>query len=171
MSEIRTVLIAAIAKNGIIGRGGSMPWHLPADLSHFKQLTVGHPVIIGRRTYESVLDALGKPFPNRTTVVLTSQSLSVPDGAVVAHSIDDALERARSDAERRGVNRVYVAGGGNVYAQFLDDADVLELTELEDAYEGDTAFPTFDTEKWAETARETHEKYDFVTYERVETSN
>jgi dihydrofolate reductase len=89
----------------------------------------------------------------------------------VAHSIDDALERARSDAERRGVNRVYVAGGGNVYAQFLDDADVLELTELEDAYEGDTAFPTFDTEKWAETARETHEKYDFVTYERVETSN
>lgn len=163
---VEIVLIAAVAENGTIGRDGGMPWHFSEDLAHFKQTTTGHPVIVGRKTYETVVDALGEPFPGRTSVVLTSQSLDLPAGAVVANSIEEALELASADAADRGVETAYVAGGGRVYEQFLPHASRMVLTEIHDAYEGDTAFPTWDDDEWIEVDRDDREQFDFVTYER-----
>ncbi|MFA1610768.1 dihydrofolate reductase [Halobellus rubicundus] len=165
--DVDVVLIAAVAANRVIGRDGEMPWHLPADLKHFKRTTTGHPVIVGRRTYETVVEALGEPFPGRTSVVLTSQSLDLPAGAVVANSIDEAVELAREDAAARGVDAVYVAGGGRVYEQFLPRADRLVLTELRASHDGDTRFPAWDDDEWRETDREERDGFAFVTYERI----
>ncbi|MFB6252687.1 MAG: dihydrofolate reductase [Halobellus sp.] len=167
-ADIDIVLIAAVAANRVIGRDGGMPWHLPADLAHFKQTTTGHPVILGRKTYETVVAGLGEPFPERTSVVLTSQSLNLPESAVVANSIDEALELAREDAAERGVDTVYVAGGGRIYEQFLPRASRLILTEIHEAYDGDTRFPAWDGAAWTEIKRDKRDGFDFVTYERTE---
>jgi dihydrofolate reductase len=165
-ADVEIVLIAAVANNGIIGRDGEMPWHYGEDLRFFKQTTTGHPVIVGRKTYEAVVAALGEPFPERTTVVLSSQSLDLPAGAVLANSVEEAIEAAAADAEDRGVDTAYVAGGGRVYEQFLPYADRLILTELHESYEGDTEFPEWKESAWEETDRESRAAFDFVTYER-----
>ncbi|MFB6090014.1 MAG: dihydrofolate reductase [Halobellus sp.] len=168
IDDVDVVLIAAVAANRVIGRDGEMPWHLPADLRHFKRTTTGHPVIVGRRTYETVVEALGEPFPDRTSVVLTSQSLDLPDGAIVANSIEEALDLAREDAAERGVDAIYVAGGGRVYEQFLPLANRLVLTELAEPHDGDTRFPAWDPEEWREVDREERDDFAFVTYERID---
>lgn len=165
-SEIEIALIAAVAENRVIGRDKEMPWHFSEDLRRFKRVTTGHPVIVGRRTYETVVEALGEPFPGRTSVVLTSQSLEVPTGAVVANSIAEAIDLAEADARERGVDVAYVAGGGRVYEQFLPYATRLELTEIHGTYEGDTRFPAWDDGEWVEIERDEREAFDFVTYER-----
>ena len=159
-------MIAAVAANRVIGRDGEMPWQYDDDLKYFKRTTTGHPVIVGRRTYETVVAALGEPFPGRTSVVLTSQSLDLPDGAVVAHSVEEAIGRAEADAAERGVDTAYVAGGGRVYEQFLPHATRLVLTEIHEAYEGDTRFPAFEDDEWVEVDRDERRPFDFVTYER-----
>ncbi|WP_233560555.1 dihydrofolate reductase [Halobellus sp. Atlit-38R] len=164
--DVEIVLVAAVAENGTIGRDGGMPWHFSEDLAHFKQTTTGHPVIVGRKTYETVVDALGEPFPGRTSVVLTSQSLDLPAGAVGANSVEEAIDLACADAEERGVETAYVAGGGRVYEQFLPHASRMVLTEIHDAYEGDTAFPAWDDGEWVEVDRDDRDQFDFVTYER-----
>jgi len=156
-------LIAAVADNGIIGRDGEMPWHLPADLDHFKQTTMGHPVIMGRRTYESISSAVGGPLPGRTNIVLSRSSPEVPEAVIVAESLDDALKAAEAAGE---TERVYIIGGATVYEQFLPQADQLILTELEDSYEGDTMFPEWDRSAWIEADRDQREGFAFVTYER-----
>jgi len=163
---VEVALIAAVAANRVIGRDGEMPWRFDEDLAFFKRTTTGHPVILGRRTYETVVEALGEPFPGRTSVVLTSQSLDLPDGAVVANSIEEAIAHADADAAERGVDTVYVAGGGRVYEQFLPHATRLVLTEIAEAYEGDTRFPAFEDDGWVEVERDEREAFDFVTYER-----
>lgn len=158
-------LIAAIAANGVIGRDGEMPWHLPADLRHFKRTTTGHPVVLGRRTFEAITAELEGPLPDRTNLVLTSrESLDYPgEGDVtVVNSVAGALDAA---AARDDI--VYVAGGATVYEQFLPLADRLVLTELEDPYEGDTRFPDFDRERWQVCERDERDGFAFVTYERV----
>ncbi|SFR57933.1 dihydrofolate reductase [Halogeometricum limi] len=160
------VLVAAVAENGVIGRDGGMPWHFPDDMAHFKQTTTGHPVILGRKTYESVLSAIGEPFPGRLSVVLSSRDLELPDGAVLANSVEAAAERAESAAAEMGVRTVYVAGGGRVYEQFLPRATRMVLTEVHDGYEGDTRFPEWDEAEWTETDRERGGEFDFVTYDR-----
>ncbi|CCC40576.1 dihydrofolate reductase [Haloquadratum walsbyi] len=165
--DIDIVLIAAVAANDIIGRDGEMPWHIPADLQQFKRRTMGHPVILGRRTYEAIIGALGEPFPGRTSIVLSSQSRDVPADVILVHSITSAIREASKNARERGVGTVYVAGGGGVYEQFLPLADRLRLTELHDEYEGDTKFPSWDDTVWQETTREKNETFDFVTYERT----
>ena len=165
---IDLVLIAAVAENGVIGRDGEMPWHFGEDLKHFRRTTTGHPVIVGRKTYETVVDALGEPFPGRTTVVLSSQSLDLPSGAVLANSVSEAIEAADADARDRGVETAYVAGGGRVYEQFLPYATRMILTEVHGAYPGDTSFPDWNEDAWTETDRERREAFDFVTYERAE---
>jgi dihydrofolate reductase len=165
-SDIEIALIAAVAENRVIGRDKEMPWHFGEDLEFFKRTTTGHPVIVGRRTYETVVEALGEPFPGRTSVVLTSQSLELPDGAVVANSIRDAIDLAEADARERGVDTAYVAGGGRVYEQFLPHATRLVLTEIHEAYEGDTRFPAWDDDEWVEVERDERSAFDFVTYER-----
>ncbi|WP_096395379.1 dihydrofolate reductase [Halorubrum trapanicum] len=163
------VLVAAVAENGVIGDGGGMPWHYPADLAHFKRLTTGHPVIVGRKTYERIADRIGGPLPDRTSVVLTTRPIGDDDlseGAVVAGDPETALERATADAADRGVDAVYVIGGATVYEAYLDRADRMVLTEIPERPEGDTRFPDWDPEAWAERERETDGDLAFVTYER-----
>ena len=159
---MRLVLIAAVAENGVIGSDGDMPWHYPADLAHFKETTTGHPVIMGRKTYESIVSGIGGPLPDRTNVVLSTRPLDLPDGAVHAGSVDAAIDVARGT----GSEVAYVIGGATVYEQFLPYADRLVLTEIPESPAGDTHFPTFDPETWREASRVSREELVFVEYER-----
>ena len=157
-------LIAAVADNGIIGRNGEMPWHLPADLTHFKETTMGHPVIMGRRTYESIASHIGGPLPGRTNIVLSRSDPEVPTDVIVVDSTDAAIKAA--SAVDNTTDAVYVIGGATVYEQFLPQADRLVLTELEASYEGDTAFPEWDRSEWHEVDRDQRDGFAFVSYER-----
>jgi len=165
-ADIDLVLVAAVAENRVIGDSGGMPWHYPADLAHFKRLTTGHPVIVGRATYESIADRIGGPLPDRTSVVLTTRDLDLPEGAVVANDVEEAIDLADADAADRGVDEAYVIGGATVYEQFLDRADRMVLTEVPGRPDGDTRFPEWDAEAWDERDRETDGDLAFVTYER-----
>lgn len=173
-ADLDIVLVAAVAENRVIGDDGGMPWHYPADLAHFKRLTTGHPVIVGRATYESIADRIGGPLPDRTSVVLTTRDPDLPEGAAVANDVEEAVARATADATERGVDAVFVIGGATVYEQFLDRADRMVLTEVPGRPDGDTRFPAWDDEEWIETDRETvpagntDDEISFVTYERVD---
>ena len=160
------VLVAAVAANGVIGRDGEMPWHLPEDLEQFKRTTTGHPVVMGRRTYDSIAARLGGPLPDRYNVVLSTQERDLPEGAEVAHSVEAAWRAAAKAARRLDVETVYVIGGAAVYEQFLPHATALRLTELHDAYEGDTVFPD-PGDDWVEADREPADAFDVVRYERA----
>ncbi|ELZ40219.1 dihydrofolate reductase [Halorubrum tebenquichense] len=163
------VLVAAVAENGVIGGDDGMPWHYPADLAHFKRVTTDHPVIVGRTTYEGIAERIGGPLPDRTSVVVTTRPMDdadLPDGAVVANDLDEALARATADAAARGVDAVYVIGGATVYEQFLDTADRMVITEIPERPDGDVRFPEWDAESWTEVDRETEGDLAFVTYER-----
>ena len=164
--SVEVALIAAIAANGVIGRDGEMPWHLPADLRRFKQVTMGHPVVMGRRTYESITGVLGGPLPGRTNIILSTELETAPSGAEIADSLDAAMDLAREDARRRGVETVFIIGGAAVYEQTIDAADKLLLTELDRPVSGDRQFPNIDHTRWTETAREQHEGFSFVEYRR-----
>jgi len=157
-------LIAAVADNRVIGRDGEMPWHLPADLRHFKETTMGHPVIMGRRTYDSIAADIGGPLPGRTNIVLSRSDPDLPEEVLVVDSIDRAVDAARAAAGDTGT--VYVIGGATVYEQFLPQADRLVLTEIQESYAGDTEFPAWDREEWTERSREDHDGFSFVEYER-----
>jgi dihydrofolate reductase len=152
-------IVAAVARNGVIGAGGGLPWHLPDELRLFKETTLGHVLVMGRRTYE----AIGRPLPGRTTVVVTRREDWSPgdDAVVVAHDVEEALERARSLDEQ-----VFVVGGGEVYAAALAYADTLVITFVEQEPEGDTMFPAVDWSEWRETAREPGDGWVCVTYTR-----
>jgi dihydrofolate reductase len=155
-------LIAAMARNGVIGAGNALPWRLPEDLRRFKALTLGHAVIMGRRTFES----LGRALPGRQNLVVTRQrSFSAP-GVDVAHSLDDAIAQVRDPAP------AWCIGGGELFRAALPRADRLELTEIDTDIAGDTYFPPLDRTQWREVAREAHVSsaglpYAFVTYERT----
>ncbi len=149
-------LVAAVGRNGVIGRDGGLPWERTGDLAHFKALTVDHVLVMGRRTYESI----GRPLPRRTTVVVTRQpDWSGAEGVRVAHDIGSALDVAASVDDE-----VFVVGGAEVYAAALPYADRLVLTEVDQAPEGDTLFPDYDRSAWRETARDEHEGFAIVTY-------
>jgi len=168
---IDLALVAAVAENGVIGRDGEMPWHYPADLGRFKRITVGHPVVMGRHTYESIRDRIGGPLPDRVNVVLSRGDPELPDGddappAARASGIGQALRVAESAARELGVDTVYVIGGASVYDAFLPRADRLHLTEIHERYEGDTRFPDWDRDDWVETGRDDRGEFSFVTYER-----
>ena len=155
----RLVLIAAVARNGVIGKDGGMPWHLPADLQRFKRLTLGHPILMGRRTWES----LGRPLPGRRNIVISRQPDWHADGAEHAASLPAALERVSGDP------LAFVIGGAQLYAQALPLADGLELTEIDHDFDGDTRFPDWNRTRFVETARQTHTapdgwRYHFVSY-------
>jgi len=162
ISRPQLCLIAALAANRVIGAQGRLPWHLPDDLRHFKRLTEGHPVIMGRRTWESI----GRPLPGRRNIVVSRRPGYAAAGAQVAASLDDAL------ALCAGAPRVFVIGGADLYAAALPIADVLELTEIGAEFEGDTRFPAFEREDWREVRREARQsadglRFDFVRYERA----
>lgn len=159
---MRVALVAAVAENGVIGADGGMPWHYPEDLRHFKETTTGHPVIMGRRTYESIAERIDGPLPDRTNIVLSSRDLDLPDGAVRAADLDEALVLA----EETGSDVAYVVGGATVYEQFLDRADQLVFTEIHETPDGDTYFPDWDRASWTEVDRDDRETLSFVIYER-----
>ena len=164
--SVEVALIAAVAANGVIGREGAMPWHLPADLRRFKEITVGHPVVMGRRTFESISDALGGPLPERTNIILSRRLEAAPAGTQLAGSVDAAMRLARDDARSRGVHTVFIIGGAAVYDQTIDAADRLLLTELERSVDGDRHFPDVDPAEWVEVEREQHDGFSFVEYRR-----
>ena len=159
-SDDPELVVAAVAANGFIGKDGAMPWHYPEDLEHFKQLTTGHPVIMGRRTHESIVARIDGPLPDRTNVVLSRSDLDLPDGVVHASDVDEAVAIA---GERDSL--AFVIGGATVYEALLSRADRLELTEIDAAYEGDTTFPEVG-DAWVETDRDERGEFAFVTYER-----
>jgi dihydrofolate reductase len=159
---MRLSLVAAVAANGVIGDEGGMPWHHPDDLEHFRATTVGHPVIMGRRTFDSIAADIGGPLPDRQNIVLTSRPSTLPDTVTPVSSQSAALSVAReADADTS-----YVVGGGSVYRQFLPRADELVLTELDDQYEGDTTFPTVDWDEWRVLDRTVYDAFTIVTYVR-----
>jgi dihydrofolate reductase len=159
----RVSLIVAMAKNRVIGVNNTLPWHLPADLKHFKSLTMGHHIVMGRKTYESI----GKPLPGRTSVVVTRNAgYSVP-GVIVVHSLKQALASCGNDEE------IFVIGGAELYRQAIKFADRIYLTEIDADISGDAHFTEFDSRFWQEAGRECHEAdeknahpYHFVLYDR-----
>ena len=153
-------IVAAVARNGVIGAGGGLPWHLPDELRLFKETTMGHVLVMGRRTYESV----GRPLPGRTTVVVTRSPDWSPgaDEVLVVHGIDEALGRARAIDDE-----VFVVGGGELYEAALPHADRLLLTFVDQEPEGDTRFPDVDWHAWTEMDREPGDGWLRVTYERT----
>jgi dihydrofolate reductase len=158
----RIVVVVARADNGVIGVGGDLPWRLPPDLAHFKRTTMGHVVVMGRKTF----DSMGRPLPGRTNVVVTRQPDWSADGVLTAGSLDDALALASSyDGD------VMVIGGGEVYAEALPLADEVVLTEVHLFPAGDVHFPNLEPATWHEVAREFQEhedvRFDFVRFERV----
>jgi dihydrofolate reductase len=148
------ILIAAVGANGVIGRDNDLPWRIREDLLHFKQLTLGHTLVMGRKTYDSI----GRPLPGRRTVVVTRQTDWEADGVEVVHDVETALKEEGD---------VYVAGGGEIYRQALPYADRLELTEVAQSPTGDVTFPAVDPTHWTETARTPHDGFTFVTYDRA----
>jgi len=160
---MKVSLIVAMAENRVIGLNNQLPWRLSADLQHFKALTMGKPIVMGRKTWESI----ERPLPGRTNIVVTRDVGYQAEGCVVVHSVDQALEVAE------GSDEVMVIGGANLYQQLLDRADRLYLTLVRADIEGDTWFPEFDIEQWQESERESHSRdeknefdYEFVTLER-----
>jgi dihydrofolate reductase len=149
-------LIFARARNGVIGHNNTLPWHLPEDLAHFKQTTLGQPVVMGRKTWES-LPPKFRPLPGRTNIVVTRQTGWRAEGAVVAHSIEEAIAQCPTDAQ------VWVIGGAEVYAQAMPLATRAVVTEIEAEFEGDAFAPTFDA-SWQETERHTHTNSQGLTY-------
>ena len=147
------VLVAAVAANGVIGDRGTIPWRIPGEQAHFKAVTWGHTLVMGRATYDSI----GRPLPGRTTVVLTRDPAWRADGVLVAASLDDAL-RLADDLP----GDVMVAGGAEVYAEALPVADTQVLTRVDLSPEGDTRYPAYDPEDWDETSREQHGTHDVV---------
>jgi len=148
-------LIAAMARNRIIGKDNDMPWHLPADLAHFKRVTMGKPVIMGRRTYESI----GFPLPGRKNVVITRNADYAPEGIVIVDSIEAALSEV-GDADE-----VMIIGGGQLYREMLPYADRLYLTQIQADIEGDTEFPDYTVFEWKEIDREVYEADDKNAYD------
>ncbi|MEZ2147880.1 dihydrofolate reductase [Bradyrhizobium sp. DN5] len=162
------VFVVAIAENGIIGAGNAIPWRLKSDMARFKALTIGKPVIMGRKTFES----LRRPLPGRTNIVITRDAGYRAIGAIVTTSAADANEVARGDALRRSVAEIAVIGGAEIYRQLLDRADRLEITEVHARPEGDTHFD-IDKAEWDEVARIRHPAgpddsadFSYVTYRR-----
>ena len=155
-------LIVAIAKHRVIGVNNTLPWHLPEDLKRFRALTSGHHIIMGRKTY----DSLGRLLPGRTTVIVTRNPDYKVEGAVVVHSLEEAIAACGDD------NEVFLIGGAELYKDGLKLANKLYITEIDAAYVGDAFFPEFDEAEWKEGGRENHQSqnglgFSYITYQRV----
>lgn len=156
-------IIAAIAENNALGKNNQLIWHLPADLKRFKQVTLNHHIIMGRKTFES----LGKPLPNRTSIIITRNKNYTAQGCIVVHTLDEAIKAAASD------NNPYILGGAEIYKQAIEIAHKLDLTFIHHTFDADAFFPIIDTSIWKEISRQyfkadERNKYDysFVSFER-----
>jgi dihydrofolate reductase len=167
---MRLSLIVAVAQNGVIGRDNDLPWKLSGDLKRFKAVTMGKPIVMGRKTYESI----GRPLPGRANIVMTRDSNFSADGIDVVHDISSAVEAGENAARESGVDEIMVIGGANIYGATLSEADRLYVTEVHSVIDGDVRFPEIDGAIWAEVSREYCKAgpqetcdYSFVTYDRV----
>lgn len=163
---MRISLIVAMARNRVIGRDNRLPWRLPADLRRFKELTMGHTLLVGRKTFESI----GRPLPGRKMLVVSRREGYAPEGVRVAHSVQEALDLARAEGEPE----LFVGGGAEIYRQTLPVADRLHLTRIEEDVPGDAYFPEFDETEWRLVDREDHGPseeapfaWSFQVYERT----
>lgn len=163
------VLVAARSKNGVIGRDGHLPWNLPDELRHFKELTLGKTVVMGRTTFDSIVAQLGRPLPSRHNVVLTRDEFFEHLGVTVVHDPDEIIR-----GDKNIPDEIYVIGGASLYAEMLPLANKLHMTEVDAEIDGDTYFPDYDMSEWREVGRshhgidERHEfAFDMVEYERV----
>ncbi len=176
MNVLRLSILVAMAKNRIIGKNNALPWYLPADLKHFKSLTMGHTIIMGRKTYESI----GKPLPGRKNIIVTRRTDFRVNGATVVHSLDVAFGAHKSGAFSDQDDENFIIGGADLYRQTIALSQRMYITEIQHAFDGDTYFPEFDRSEWCELSREHHFsesgkteepplEYHFVTLERVKT--
>lgn len=147
MKNITLSAIAALARNRVIGGGNKMLWHIPEDFKHFKNTTLGKPVIMGRKTYES----LGRPLPGRANIVISSNPAAIGGDVFAVATLDDAIARAQAIAQADGVDEVFIIGGGQIYAEALPRTQRLYLTMIDQDYDGDTFFPAFDMNEWTQT--------------------
>ncbi len=168
-SSIAIVFVVAVAENGVIGQGNAIPWRLKSDMQRFKMLTMGKPIVMGRKTFES----LPRLLPGRTHIVITRDAQYQAAGAVVTTSMEAARLVAQGDALRRLATEIAVIGGAEIYAQWMGIADRLEITEVHASPDGDTVFPAIDAAEWDEVARIRHPAgpddsadFSYVTYER-----
>jgi len=166
-NKIKLSMIAAMGKNRVIGKDNAMPWHLPADLQHFKKTTLGSPIIMGRKTYDSI----GRPLPGRLNIILSRNTKLEIEGCSVVDSLDNALMLAQESAK----DEVFITGGAHLYDTFLEEADRLYLTLIDEAFDGDTFFPDYTQFSWQEVSREDHHaddknphNYSFVTFDKIE---
>lgn len=166
----RLALIYAVAQNGVIGHDNDLPWHLPEDMRHFKAVTMGKPIIMGRKTYDSI----GRPLPGRTNIVVTRNPLFQAEGVSVVTSLNDALELAGRVAATTGADEAVVMGGAQIYRAALPLADRLYVTEVHADVEGDTLLPEVDWTLWREISRERHTSkgtnlhdYSFACFDRL----
>jgi len=165
--SIPVVIVAGMSrKNLVIGNNNQLLWHVPEDLKRFKRLTLGHPIIMGQKTFDSILEILGKPFPGRTNIVVTRDLDYKNDGAIITHSLDEAF----AEAEKENPTEIHIGGGGEIYKQTLPYVDRLHLTFYDDEKEGDTFFPDF-SQDFIEVKKyppQEHEglKYQWVDFER-----
>ncbi len=158
---MKKVIVAAVSENGVIGRDEDIPWYFPEDLKHFKEVTLNNPVVMGRKTFESLPEDY-KPLPDRTNIVLTRSGPDLPESVKVVNSLEDAW----STAEKFG-ETVYVIGGSSIYRQVLDEADKMVLTRIHDHYEGDTFFPDWNTEDWELVEEDNRGELSFLEYVRT----
>ncbi len=153
-------IIAAVAKNNVIGQGNELPWHIPEDLKHFQNLTNGKTVLMGSNTFESIVKRLGKPLPSRRNVVVTlNKDYQVPEGVEVFYSLAEALSSLQAE-------EVWVIGGASIYKQTIPYADQLYITQVELEPVGDTYFPEVDEKIWYKENEEVHPGFSFVVYQR-----
>jgi dihydrofolate reductase len=169
--DVPLVLVAAVAENGVIGRDGGLPWRLGSDLKRFRAVTLGHPVVMGRRTFLS----FGKPLQHRTNIVISRDPDFAMPGIVVVADLATALTVAQGDALRRGADAIIIGGGAGLYADTIGCAARLEITRVHACPEGDTKFPDIDPARWREVTREEYPagpndevSFTTLTYRRVE---
>lgn len=165
--RVRIALIVAMAENRVIGREGGLPWRIPADLKYFKAKTMGKPIVMGRRTFDSI----GRPLPGRPNIVVTRGGSEFPEGIDAAPDIDAALAIAERRARECGADEIMIIGGAALYDALLPRADRIYLTEIHETVAGDTHFPDFDKDRWREVAREDRDDIysapvSFVTLDR-----
>lgn len=144
MTELIKTIVVAVSRNNIIGRDGDMPWRLSSDLKRFKAMTLGKPVIMGRKTFQSI----GKPLPGRPNVVITRDASFSPEGVTVVHSLGEAVDAASRLAAENGIDEICILGGGEIYRQAIGLADRLLVTHVETEVDGDTSFPVIDPALW-----------------------
>jgi dihydrofolate reductase len=168
--RVAIVLLAAVADNGVIGRDNALPFRQSTDLKRFKALTLGKPVLMGRKTYLSI----GKPLAGRTNIVVSRDTGFAPDGVAVARSLEDALAVARDDARKRDADEIVVIGGTDIFVQTMPLADRMEITHVHARPEGDTYYPPIDRTHWRAVARSDHpagprddSAFSYVTYVRA----